>query len=143
MDHALPEQPQQLAEHLHALRENRRSLRVTKGKRRSLSPAQRERILAKTDGRCHICGGQIEDKWNADHVLAYSAGGKHIEENYLPAHGLCNSYKWDYSAEEFQWILKIGVWATSQIINRTQIGEEIIERFHKNEVRREKRRVSR
>lgn len=70
---------------------------------------------AKTGGPCHICGGLIDGRWQADHVLAYSGGGGHAADNYLPAHELCSIYRWDYLAEEFQEILKLGVWARTQI----------------------------
>lgn len=33
-------------------------------------------------------------------------------DNFLPAHSTCNNYRWDYLAEEFELILKLGVWAT-------------------------------
>jgi 5-methylcytosine-specific restriction endonuclease McrA len=86
--------------------------------------ADRKAILLKADGRCHICGGSIEtdEAWQADHVLARSSGGKYSLENYLPAHALCNNYRWDYSAEEFQLILKLGVWLRTQIERGTTIG---------------------
>lgn len=105
-----------------------------------LSSQQRRRILAKTDGRCHLCGGLIKGKWQADHVLAYGAGGRHSEENYLPAHTLCNNYRWHYGAEEFQYILKLGVWAKTQIKNLTIIGQDIGERFLAHERARNRRR---
>jgi hypothetical protein len=34
----------------------------------------------------------------------------------LPAHSTCNNYRWDYLPEEFQYILKLGVWASTQMI---------------------------
>src|SRR3712207_8439206 len=45
---------------------------------------------------------------------AHSSGGAHSADNYLPAHTLCNNYRWDYSPEEFQLVLKIGVWARTR-----------------------------
>ena len=98
-------------------------------------------VLDKTNGRCHICGGIIEgNEWHADHVLAHSTGGKHSEENYLPAHSLCNNYRWHYDPEEFQWILKIGVWMRTQIERGSTIGQEASRRFCENERRRDGRR---
>jgi hypothetical protein len=93
----------------------KRHFKATKRTRQMLSAAERRQILAKTAGRCHICGGAIEGAWHADHVLAHSGGGGHIADNYLPAHALCNNYRWDYSSEEFQYILKLGVWIRTQI----------------------------
>ena len=44
--------------------------------------------------------GFIERQCQADHVLAHSAGGgNRLEDNYLPAHALCNNYRWDYLSE--------------------------------------------
>ena len=83
--------------------------------RQSLRADKRRLVLAKTAGRCHICGGEVPPgRWNADHVLAHSSGGAHAADNY-PAHRLCHNYRWDYSPEEFQWVLKIGVWARTQM----------------------------
>ncbi|MDZ7654258.1 MAG: HNH endonuclease signature motif containing protein [Burkholderiaceae bacterium] len=68
-------------------------------------------MLAKTAGRCHVCGGPIEGlNWHADHVLAHSGGGAHSVDNYLAAHPICNNYRWDYLDEEFREILRLGVW---------------------------------
>jgi 5-methylcytosine-specific restriction endonuclease McrA len=96
--------------------------------------------LVKTADRCHICGGEIDGAWNADHVLAYSGGGADTVENYLAAHGSCNNYRWDYSPEEFQMILKVGVWARTQVEAKTRIGRSLGERFLANERVRLRRR---
>ncbi len=93
-----------------------------------------------TDSRCHICGGRILARWQADHVMAHSSGGRHAVENYLPAHKLCNNYRWDYSPEEFQWILKLGVWARTQIERDTHIGAIVRDTFYEYERRRDQRR---
>jgi hypothetical protein len=81
--------------------------------------------------------------WQADHVLAHSSGGAHSRENYLAAHPLCNNYRWDYSAEEFQWVLKIGVWARHEMESGSRLGVDILRHFFEYERRREKRRKSR
>lgn len=123
-------------------RERRKTEQKEKGhRRRSLTKAQRAQILAETGGRCHICGGEISGRWNADHVLAHSGGGGHGVDNYLPAHGTCNNYRWDYLAEEFQIILKLGVFARTAIEEERPLGRDIAEAFMKKEVRRRARRV--
>ena len=75
-------------------------------RRASLSSGNRQKVLKKTDGRCHICGGSLEgDDWHADHVLQHAHGGRsgaHSLDNYLPTHSLCNSYRRCFSAEELQ-----------------------------------------
>jgi hypothetical protein len=121
---------------LHALR--------VKGKvdnparRQSLALKEREIILRKTGKRCHICGGKIKrgEAWQADHILAHTLGGKHSIENYLPAHSICNNYRWHYEAEEFQWILKLGVWTRTQIEKRSWLGIAIADKFIKHELNR-------
>src|ERR1700733_4110031 len=107
--------------------------------RSSLTAEERLQVLAKTSGRCHICGGNIENqKWQADHVIAHSAGGTHDVDNYLPAHATCNNYRWDYLPEEFQYILKLGVWARTQIERGTAVGNDVASAFAGYETRRVK-----
>ena len=132
-----------LRRQLRALRDARRQNKAAQAKRnrKSLNAAQRAQVLESTAGHCHICGGAIHDSpWQADHVLAHSAGGGHSLSNYLPAHALCNNYRWDYSAEEFQYILRLGVWARTQVELGTRVGEAIASRFAADDARRAKRR---
>jgi 5-methylcytosine-specific restriction endonuclease McrA len=130
--------------HLRALRTQRRTRigatpRDVKG-RKPLTKPERDAILAKTAGRCHICGGAIEGAWEADHVFAHAQGGAHAIDNYLPAHPLCNNYRWYYGTEEFQWILKLGVWWRSQVEHEDPLASRLAERFVKYEGRRQARR---
>jgi 5-methylcytosine-specific restriction endonuclease McrA len=140
MTEKLPQSAEELAKHYETMRRERRRRKENaqaRGARRArLTSAQRRRILAKTGGRCHLCGGRIDGKWQADHVLAHSGGGQHSEDNYLPAHALCNNYRWHYTAEEFQQILKLGVWARTQIQRLTRVGRYVAEEFLKYEKRR-------
>jgi hypothetical protein len=106
----------------------------------SLTPAERRQVRRKTDGRCHVCGGFVRGEWHADHVLAHSTGGLGRAGNYLAAHPLCNNYRWDYLSEEFQYILKLGVWAKSQIELEKGLGMEIADRFLRYEESRRRRR---
>jgi predicted restriction endonuclease len=144
--HKIFQSADNFSSHLHQLREKRRKHKrevdLAKQRRGALSPSQRRIILAKTDGRCHICGGMIEENepWDADHVLAHAQGGTHSIDNYLPAHSLCNNYRWFYSAEEFQWILKLGVWFRTQIIRRNVLALDLAQRFVQYEIGRNKRR---
>ena len=126
---------------LHATRNQRQNaFRAKKRTRQILSAAERRDILTKTAGRCHICGGAIEGAWQADHVLAHSGGGEHIADNYLPAHALCNNYRWDYSSEEFQHILKLGVWIRTQIERKSPIGRAVASAYLAYDAGRAKRR---
>jgi len=131
-----------LFKRLHAERRQRMcSSKDQKRARVSLTKAERDNILLKSDRRCHICGGRIDGAdWEADHVFAYSTGGSHSLENYLPAHAFCNHYRWNYGSEEFQWILKLGVWMRGQIENETTVGVATAKCFIKHEQKRIKRR---
>ena len=122
--------------------------RAENPRRKSLGAEQREDVLKKTGTRCHICGGLIDDKrpWQADHVLAFSGQGLDSPENYLPAHGLCNHYRWDFLSEEFQWILKMGVWSRTLMKNSSRgdgLGRKMAERFFKGEQHNKQRRENR
>jgi len=136
----------ELAKMLRHLRFERRKRKaqIAKGRRRRRFPLtheQREAVFAKTGGRCHICGGTLADQaWQADHVLPYAGGGAHVVDNYLPAHALCNTYRWDHLADEFQWVLKIGVWARHQMESETPLGLSMAERFMRYENARARRR---
>jgi 5-methylcytosine-specific restriction endonuclease McrA len=107
-----------------------------------LRAATRHAILRKTDGRCHICGGTVVSRWQADHVLAHAGGASHSVENYLAAHALCSNYRWDYDPEEFQWVLKIGVWARLQMEKGGQLGDSMLSAFSAYEKHRQGRRRS-
>ena len=115
--------------------------RKTRSRRRqSLTQGERAQILASTGRRCHICGGKIRTKWQSDHVLAHAANGRHRIDNCLPVHRLCNHYRWDFSPEEFQSILKLGVWTRTHIESATPLGAEVRASFLKHEHRRHGRR---
>jgi hypothetical protein len=58
----------------------------------------------------------------------------------LPAHFLCNNYRWDYSAEEFQQILKLGVWIRTQIERESTVGRLAARYFLVHETARQRRR---
>ncbi len=109
-------------------------------RRHRLIAAARAAILSSTGGRCHICGGEIHGTWDADHVLAHSAGGEHTVANFLPAHRTCNNYRWDYLPAEFELILKLGVWARTQIEKGSPVGREIERQFMAREAARLRRR---
>ena len=131
----------QLLRSLRRARQQRKTaLRAERPRRQTVSADERAEIFRKTGGRCHICGGAIDGAWQADHVLAHSGGGEHRADNYLPAHVLCNNYRWDYSPEEFQHILKLGVWLRTTIERKTPIGKLAAKLYLMHEAAREKRR---
>ena len=128
-----------LIETLRALRAQRRQRLSPRRPRLRLSQTQRSVIAAKTDGRCHICGGLLDATWHADHVRSHSAGGAHAVENYLAAHATCNNYRWDYLPEEFQWTLRIGVWARLVMEKQEELGHAMTRAFTQHERTRARR----
>lgn len=142
----VPQTAKRFSNYLSRLRDKRISItrenRKTRSSRSRLTSKQRENILTKTNSRCHICGGVINDKWQADHILSYSKGGEHSEVNYLAAHNTCNNYRWHYTPEEFQEIMKLGIWVQTQIIKKTDIGNKVADKFVKYELNRIRRRVN-
>ena len=143
-DNWIPESVEEYREYLlnlHRKREETKARsKAVKRKRKSLTLKERRQILDKTDSKCHICGGEIHGSWQADHVLAHSGGGRHSIDNYLAAHPMCNNYRWDYLAEEFQEILRLGVWLRTKIEQNTQLGKFVAAEFLKYEKRRLARR---
>jgi 5-methylcytosine-specific restriction endonuclease McrA len=123
---------------------NEAQKRAQKVPRKALTAKERNAILSKTGGRCHICGGHIDpgSYWEADHVLRRAAGGGNKSDNYLAAHGLCNTYRWDHLPGEMQWVLKIGVWARMQMEKNSEFGRKMTKLFFENELRREGRKKS-
>jgi 5-methylcytosine-specific restriction endonuclease McrA len=141
---SLFENAAEFAAHLGALRKKRRrrelEVRSHGRRRQSLTPSERQAIMNKTGGRCHICGAEIERDWTADHIFAHAQGGLHGTDNYLPAHPICNQYRWFFGPEEFQWILKLGVWFRTQIQTKKSNALRLAEEFLLHEARRERRR---
>ncbi|MCG2775365.1 MAG: HNH endonuclease [Desulfobacterales bacterium] len=136
----------QFSVYLKKLRARREKLKASNQlwarRRKPLSSDERETVLQKTEGKCHVCGGLIDGYWEADHVLAHSSGGDHSVENYLPAHRTCNNYRWDYLPEEFQEILRRGVWLRTQIEKEATVGKPAGESFARYEKSRLARRGS-
>ena len=107
----------------------------------SLSKSDRNEIWNKTDGKCHICGRDVDkENYEADHIRNHSSGGTNLVENFLASCRTCNNYRWHYSPDEIQWILKIGVWAKTKIDHNDKVGKLIAEKFIQKEKERENRR---
>src|SRR5262245_23353097 len=138
---AFPDSPAKLVARLRKLRaaRRRRHVGVRRQRRGNLTPSEQTEVLEKTGYRCHICGGRVGAGWRADHVFSHSSGGAHSVRNYLAAHAVCNGYRWDYSPQESQWIMKIGIWARLHMEKASQLGQEMLRAFHSYETRRAKR----
>jgi len=161
----LPESDDALTERLRKLHNNRRTEQERhkleekeQERRRHLSSDERKQVLGKTGGHCHLCGGdmnqtsegELEEEvevlphFVVDHIVPVASGGQDSLNNLLAAHGLCNGCRWFYSPEEFQWILRMGVWARKQMEDaRTEIGKQMRKPFRENEEEVRERRKKR
>lgn len=70
-------------------------VRFSSESRRAIPLSQRERILAKGNGLCGICGSPIRpyDEVHIDHIVPVARGGSDDDSNLQPAHGSCNRSK--------------------------------------------------
>lgn len=127
-----------LQEEIYKLHMKRKAGKIPSKRNSRLTKKERLIILSKTDSKCHVCGKEISlTEFQADHVVSHISGGIHRIDNYLPACFICNNYRWHYLPEELQLILKIGVWAKTEIENKTTLGNLMVVKF----VNKEKRRV--
>jgi 5-methylcytosine-specific restriction endonuclease McrA len=94
-------------------------------RRASLSTGERLLVRRKTNGHCHICGGNLGKKWTADHVVPHGLGGKGSVNNYLPACRVCNGLRWFYEPEEIRKILQLGVYGSAEIRKGTPLGKSL------------------
>ncbi|MEO7046476.1 MAG: HNH endonuclease signature motif containing protein [Ferruginibacter sp.] len=123
------------------LRANRRLNKVKDAKRSALSKKKREVVLAKTDGRCHICGIELDlNNFQADHVKSHITGGLHAENNYLPSCSICNNLRWHYSPEEIQVIMKLGRWLKTKLLEESHASLVLANQFVKHDMALRKRR---
>lgn len=131
----------ELQKALHELRTLRREAKLKNKTRYFLSKGIRQQILEKTNGKCHVCGIALTvDKFEADHVKSRAGGGSNTADNFLPACRTCNNYRWHYLPQEINWILKLGIWAKTEIQKDTSFGKDIGNKFIAYERSRERRR---
>lgn len=84
--------------------------------------------------RCHALWGEFRSAPVKPILVTLEA------ENFLPAHVTCNNYRWDYLPEEFELILKLGVWARSEVEKDSDVGLAIAKKFSQKELKRQARR---
>lgn len=103
--------------------------------RRPLTTKQKEEVLKKTGGRCHLCGSRLNDDWHVDHLKPHSHGGKCFVKNCLPICVECNGLKWSYKPEVIRLMLHFGRVAKKEIRGGnptrkpTPLGEQLIRRL--------------
>lgn len=110
-------------------------------KSRSPSLQLRKLIRQKTNGRCHVCGGPLGRKWQADHVRPRARGGESEYDNYLPCCSICNRAGWKSRSRVIRAILRYGVFAHKQVRGKSSFGREFLRRF-RNDRQGSKRRAA-
>ncbi len=129
-----------LVEFLKLSKQNRNKNR-TQAKRKNPSKLMRKQIFLKTEGKCHICGGELDNKWHADHVLPHASGGKDTVANFLGSCSVCNMARWYFFPDEIQLILKLGRMAQAEIRKDTTFGRSIAKKYITEEEQKAKRRA--
>lgn len=61
----------------------------------------RARVLEKTGGTCHHCSCQLGDRWEIDHLMPKSKGGRDTFDNMVPSCVACNQDKSDTLPDEW------------------------------------------
>lgn len=124
--------PDELSELLYELHMTRKRLNQKYPRKNRLTKNQRLQILEKTGFKCHVCGEKIVDgKFQADHVESHARGGLGVVDNFLPSCSTCNNFRWHYLPEEIHWVLKLGVYAKTQIEKKSALGINFADSFLK------------
>jgi len=111
--------------------------------RARLSRADRNYIFQKTGGKCHVCGGSLGVRWQADHVIPHILGGQATLDNYLPICKECNRLRWFHSPDVIRLIMRLGIYAKNEIRNQTGLGENLLGLLLKRLETNRSRRISR
>jgi 5-methylcytosine-specific restriction endonuclease McrA len=115
---------------------------TTSSPRASLTASDRAAVLKATNGTCHVCGGRVGRRWQADHVVPHKLGGESKLDNYLPICKECNRLRWSYTPEVIRLIMRLGTYAKNEIRHETELGEQLISLVLKRLRSNRKRRVA-
>lgn len=73
---------------------------------KAMKTTKRERVYAKTAGRCSYCGTPVDlQTFAVDHVTARKQGGSNRIENLMPACNPCNGAKGAKTVEDYRMYL--------------------------------------
>lgn len=88
--------------------------------RKSVSVAVKREVLQKTGNKCHMCGKRLTIRTvQIGHIKARALGGADAVKNYLPSCASCNRARWILDTKEIEEILRLGIWARTEIENAT------------------------
>jgi 5-methylcytosine-specific restriction endonuclease McrA len=128
-----------LSAELRRLSSLRHEIKKDKPKSKSFKKSEKVDVYKKTNGICHICGCELDsDKFS----VTNSIQDENSLENYLPACQSCKRIFDNYLPSEIKWMLKIGMWAKTQIEYETEIGLDIATEIVEHEKDRENKRKS-
>ena len=102
----------------------------------------RDEILQRTGGACHVCGEALSERWQADHVVPHARAGQVNVVKYLPICKECNRLRWFHSPKVIRLIMRLGIYAKSEIRNKTPLGEELVSLMLKHFRTNQKKRAS-
>jgi 5-methylcytosine-specific restriction endonuclease McrA len=126
--------------HHHVRRLSEQEGPSTGGTRRSPTKRQRKEIIAKTGGKCHVCGGSAGKHWQADHLVPHRMGGMGAADNYLPICRRCNTLRRSYSPTVQQFIMQLGIYARAEIRDKSDLGEDLLRLFLRRHRQNQNRR---
>jgi superfamily II DNA or RNA helicase len=101
-------------------------------KRRHFNKAERRVIYRTSGGRCQICGIELsfKDKWHADHVVAFSQGGRTIVKNGQVLCPTCNLRKGNREMSETPtWSRPLRKWQQDAFASIVNYFEQSHRRF--------------
>lgn len=116
--------------------------RTKVARRSSVTRKQRTDVRKKTRGTCHFCGEQLGRRWDVDHVVPRSFGGRPSLDNYLPICRECNRIRWSYPPRVIRLMLRFGILAKDEIRNKRKLGDQLIRRFISGDRQNHKRRLA-
>jgi len=115
------------------------NIRNERGKKKSphFKKSEKLKIFNKTNGICHICGCNLNvEKFS----ITIPFEKESTVENCLPACKDCKRIYENYLPYEIKWMLKIGLWAKTQVEYETDIGKEIATEIVEIEKDRERKK---
>lgn len=128
MENELPfvNDPQILSAELRRLNHERHKLkRSISSQKFSHKAFEKKIIFDKTNGLCHICGNALSpEKYSITYSLLFNE-----QDQPLPACKSCKTFHDNYLSDEIKWIIKLGLWAKTQIEYETEIGQLLAEEF--------------
>ena len=124
---------------LRRIRNEREKLKKERKGKKTVRLKKQEKIdiYNKTKGICHICGSKLsESKFS----ITSSLTNEISVETSLPACKDCKRFYDNYLPDEIKWMIKLGMWAKTQVEFETDLGKTIALDITEQEKYRESKR---